>query len=1169
MTPKPTSTTSESRTGFELYIGIAATLLTVAVSAIISNINIRTLEANRVRITSTHDVISALNELLSIVKDAETGQRGFLLTEDEVYMTPYHAAVAKIPDRLHELEKLTQSEVTQTARLESLRHHLNVKLDELRNTINLHESQNRTAALDIVKSNQGKLTMDEIRNIVGQMVQHERQVRNRLIDEVARAYRTALSSGVLSALVGLVMICTVGVMVRRSIQMRQRHDWVQSGQIGLSHAMLGEQSIHQVAENVLNHLSEYVDARAGALYVKDGSFRRAATYGVPAQSTIPESFDLSDGLLGLAAKSGHTITLNDVPDGYLVLGSALGRGKPKHLAVAPLKEDGSVIGVLELGLMRPVDATMKELLEKASESIGVAIRSAKYRDHVQKLLHETQQQAEELQTQGEELRVSNEELEEQGRALKESQARLEMQQAELEQTNSQLEQQAEILERQRDAASRAKKALEVQAHELEQSSRYKSDFLANMSHELRTPLNSSLILAKLLADNRDGNLTAEQVRYAETIRTAGNDLLALINDILDLSKIEAGHMEIRSEQVRIAKLVEELERGFQPIANEKGLAFHHRLASGCPEMLVTDRQRLEQILKNLISNALKFTSSGEVSLEIGPSNDGRVAFQVRDTGIGIPEHQQSVIFEAFRQADGTTNRKYGGTGLGLSIAKELARLLGGEIQLQSKPGTGSIFTVLLPQVLDLMFQSEHASNHNAAPQTPDRGSVDSARSSPPNRTLNLTNGDRPPPQTHAELAVSPLSQPVAHAADDRDHLTGHQRVVLVVEDDEDFARIIYDLAHETGFQCLIASTAEEGLAVAIKHRPNAVVLDVGLPDYSGLSVLDRLKQDDRTRHIPVHVISGHDHSETALALGAVGYMLKPVKREELSQTLAQLEAKLDQRMHRVLIVEDDPVQLDSLGKLLSAHDVETIGVRTAAECLEHLKHATFDCMVLDLSLPDTTGHELLETLSQQENHSFPPVIVYTGRDLSHREELDLRKYSKSIIIKGAKSPERLLDEVTLFLHQVVSELPAEQQQMLARAKNRDAALENRCILVVEDDVRNVFALTSVLEPRGARVQIARNGREALEALDQSLKHPGQAINLVLMDIMMPEMDGLTAIREIRKQPRWRKLPIIALTAKAMKNDQEDCLSAGANDYLAKPLDVEKLLSLVRVWMPRS
>ena len=404
--------------------------------------------------------------------------------------------------------------------------------------------------------------------------------------------------------------------------------------------------------------------------------------------------------------------------------------------------------------------------------------------------------------------------------------------------------------------------------------------------------------------------------------------------------------------------------------------------------------------------------------------------------------------------------------------------------------------------------------------------------------------------------------------DDRERLTGNQRVILVVEDDLAFARIMYDLAHENGFRCLIATTAEEGLAVATQYRPSAVVLDVGLPDQSGLSVLDRLKHDSRTRHIPVHVVSAHDYSRTALALGAVGYMLKPVKREELGQALVRLEARLDQRLRRVLIVEDDPVQLESLRKLLEAQRVETVGAQSAGRCLELLKDTTFDCMVLDLSLPDASGYSLLETLSREDSYSFPPVIVYTGRELSLDEEQQLRKYSKSIIIKGAKSPERLLDEVTLFLHQVVSELPADQQRMLAKARSRDAALEDRRILVVEDDVRNVFALTSILEPRGAKVQIARNGREALSALEQSLGDPAQAIDLVLMDIMMPEMDGITATREIRKDARWRKLPIIALTAKAMKKDQEECISAGANDYLAKPLDVEKLVSLVRVWMPR-
>ncbi|HVK14104.1 MAG TPA: response regulator, partial [Gemmataceae bacterium] len=404
--------------------------------------------------------------------------------------------------------------------------------------------------------------------------------------------------------------------------------------------------------------------------------------------------------------------------------------------------------------------------------------------------------------------------------------------------------------------------------------------------------------------------------------------------------------------------------------------------------------------------------------------------------------------------------------------------------------------------------------------------------------------------------------------DDREGLTGSGRVILAVDDDERFARIVYDLAHELGFQCLLATTAEEALAVAAQYRPNAVVLDVGLPDHSGLTVLDRLKQDARTRHIPVHVVSAHDFAPTALALGAVGYLLKPVKREDLARAFERLETRLDHRLRRVLVVEDDAVQLDSLRKLLGTRDVETVGARSAAECLARLRDATFDCMVLDLALPDATGYELLETLSREDAYSFPPVIVYTGRDLSPDEEQRLRKYSKSIIIKGAKSPERLLDEVTLFLHQVVADLPAEQQRMLETARGRDAALEGRRVLVVEDDVRNVFALTSVLEPRGAVVKIARNGREALAVLETAQADPAGKVDLVLMDIMMPEMDGLTATREIRKRAEWKRLPIIALTAKAMKDDQEACLSAGANDYMAKPLDVEKLLSLVRVWMPR-
>ncbi|MGE3776256.1 MAG: response regulator, partial [Pirellulaceae bacterium] len=637
---------------------------------------------------------------------------------------------------------------------------------------------------------------------------------------------------------------------------------------------------------------------------------------------------------------------------------------------------------------------------------------------------------------------------------------------------------------------------------------------------------------------------------------AGNDLLALINDVLDLSKIEAGRMEMRPEPLPIAQLVDDLSRAFRPQAEAKGLSFRASVDASCPESIDTDQQRLEQVLKNLLANSVKFTERGEVSLEIRRETGDRLALAVRDTGIGIPAHQHELIFEAFRQADGNVNRRHGGTGLGLSICRELVRLLGGEIRLQSEPGHGSTFTVVIPRAYDpaRVRGRDAPVSSVVAEQVPP--SVRPPVAPPAPATPASTTVTSPPPATGAAVA------------DDRERLAWGGRVLLIVEDDEPFARILYDLGHELGFQCVVASTAEEGLAAVARHPPSAVLLDVGLPDQSGLSVLDRLKHDGRTRHIPVHVISAADHSETARALGAIGHLMKPVERETLIETIQGFEARLAQRVRRVLIVEDDPVQRDGLGKLLGSRDVETVGVSSAAECLALLRDSTFDCMVLDLSLPDTTGYTLLETLSREDAYSFPPVIVYTGRDLSADEEQRLRRYSRSIIIKGAKSPERLLDEVTLFLHQVVADLPPEQQRMIRKSRSRDAALEGRRILIVEDDVRNVFALTSILEPRGANIQIARNGREALELLSRCADDPDRRVDLVLMDVMMPEMDGLAATREIRKHPAWKKLPVLMLTAKAMKDDQEQCLAAGANDYMAKPLDVEKLLSLVRVWMPR-
>jgi len=542
---------------------------------------------------------------------------------------------------------------------------------------------------------------------------------------------------------------------------------------------------------------------------------------------------------------------------------------------------------------------------------------------------------------------------------------------------------------------------------------------------------------------------------------------------------------------------------------------------------------------------LKFTPQGTVALRVSRAPGNRLSFAVRDTGIGVPEDQQELIFEAFRQADGSTHRKHGGTGLGLSISRDLADLLGGSLTVASTPGQGSVFTLEVPIRL------------TAAPPTP----AQRARSAPPAPQARPASSDL---TARIFQDAAPASQTDAGSQDAEPQVPG--RTILVIEDDERFSGILSDLAREMGFGCLVAHTASDGLAQAVQQSPNAIVLDINLPDFSGLGVLDQLKRNPQTRHIPVHVVSVADYAQEAMGRGAIGYALKPVKREELVHALQRLEAKFTQNLRRVLVVEDDDRQRESVRQLLARNDVEIVPAATAAAALNALRETTFDCVVMDLNLPDMNGYELLQQMTEQDSVSFPPVIVYTGRALSRDEEQHLRRFSKSIIIKDARSPERLLDEVTLFLHQVEAELPPEQRQMLEQARSRDAGLEGRTVLVVEDDVRNVFALSSILEPTGLRVEIARNGREALDALERAGSDGHASIDLVLMDIMMPEMDGYTAMREIRTRPEWRRLPIIALTAKAMKDDQEKCLAAGANDYIAKPLDVERLLSLVRVWM---
>jgi len=1093
------------------------------------------------RVDHTDRVLVATNKTLIQILDQETSVRGYLLSGDRAFLEPYERAQPL--EGFARVQQLTADNPGQQQRFdEAKQRYLSwlslaeqpVKDGDLASMRALEAVRERNRRMDAAREAIERAVDVEVGLRTARAAASEQSTRTTKIVFVVLLGVSALLLAFLSRRQLGSIAATFGEALSAETRAREATEdeaWVRAGHAKLAGAMQGELGVAELGTTCLTALADYTSADVGAFFIKEGvNWRRSAGHALDSRAEGHETFADGEGVVGRAAREGTVLDLRDIPADFLAVRSGTGEATPREVVVIPARLDGVTEAVVELGFLKSADDRVRELLGRVGETIAYAVKSSVYKQQLRAFLDETQRQAEELQTQQEELRVQNEELEEQRKALQESKSNLMNQQAELEQINSHLEEQTHALEQQRDDLSRTQT-------ELQRTNDYKSEFLANMSHELRTPLNSTLILAKLLVDNREGNLNAEQIKFAQTIYSAGNDLLALINDILDLSKIEAGKLDVRIENVVVGKFVESVMDGFQPVALDKGLGLSAEIEDDVAQTIQTDPGRVQQILKNLLSNALKFTEQGGVSLHVRAAPDLRLAFEVRDTGIGIPVDQQSLVFEAFKQADGTSNRKYGGTGLGLSISRDLARLLGGELHLDSAPGRGSTFTLLLPTLQP-------------------RAKADDERAAliPPVVRRVAKSGQQAP-------SIFDLTTGEVH--DDRASLKSGERSLLIIEDDPQFARVLYELALELEFKGLIAHTAEEGLAMVARYRPSAIVLDVGLPDRSGLSVLDSLKHDLSTRHIPVHMVSGTDYSQAALEMGAAGYAIKPVKREQLIDAIKRLELKFTQKQRRVLVVEDDAVLRESTCRLLAADDVETVAVGTAKEALARLGDTTFDCMVLDLSLPDRTGFDLLAEMSAQENVGFPPVIVYTGRSLSREEEQTLRRHSQSIIVKGARSPERLLDEVSLFLHQIESELPPERQRMLRDALHREAVFEGKRVLVVEDDVRNIFALSSVLEPKGATVEIARNGREALAHLKNK---PG--VDLVLMDIMMPEMDGLECTREIRKQPALAKLPIIALTAKAMADDRDKCLAAGANDYIAKPLDVDKLLSLARVWMPK-
>ncbi|MBI5687560.1 MAG: response regulator, partial [Verrucomicrobia bacterium] len=917
--------------------------------------------------------------------------------------------------------------------------------------------------------------------------------------------------------------------LRATTERNQEQDWLKTNLAKFAGMLQGQRDLNTVGQMLLTELAPLVNAQQGSIYQMEVGDAKPSLHllaGYAQRRNQPERIPLGEGLVGQCAVEKQRILLTDVPADYTEIHSSLGEAQPKSIVVFPALFEGETKAVIELASLRTFPATHLAFLEQLTQSIGVVLNTIEATMRTEGLLKQSQQLTSELQTQQKELQGTNEELATKARQLAE-------QNVEVERKNKEVE--------------LARRALEEKAAELALTSKYKSEFLANMSHELRTPLNSILILGQQMAENQSGNLSPKQVEFAKNIHSAGSDLLTLINDILDLSKIESGTVTVEVEELSFTTLRETVERNFSHIAETKNLGFHLEFDPALPQNFTTDPKRLQQILKNLLSNAFKFTSHGQVTVHAHMATSGWsaehpvlrrtgqvLALAVTDTGIGIAPEKQRIIFEAFQQADAGTARKYGGTGLGLAISRELATLLGGEIRLTSTPGQGSTFTLYLPL------------NYTG----------------PASATIAPAAVQAPATTVSRALPVLPVAREES-VPDDREDIHEGDLVLLIVEDDPHYARVLLGLARDKGYKGIVAMRGQQALLLAHQFLPTAITLDIFLPDMLGWTVLNNLKLDPHTRHIPVQIISLEAERQHGLAHGAFSYLVKPVTTQALEECFEKIKAFAKPHMKRLLVVEDNKVERDSVVELLGYTDLEITAVGTGDEALKALMDRPFDCCVLDLRLPDMTGFELLEKVQSDPALRDVPIVVFTGKELSNEEESHLKTMAKSIVLKDVQSPERLFDETALFLHRVVTDLPEAKQKMLEKLHNSNEALRHRKVLVVDDDARNIFALATLLENHDMEVITATNGRQAIELIQST-----EDLNVVLMDIMMPEMDGYETMREIRKDARFRALPILALTAKAMKGDREKCLEAGASDYIAKPVNTEQLLSLLRVWLYR-
>jgi signal transduction histidine kinase/DNA-binding response OmpR family regulator/CHASE3 domain sensor protein len=1188
-----------------LVIGFGFSLLILLGSSVASFFSIQNLLISSQWVNHTYEVISKLNDVVSPISEAEDAQRGYLITNDPVFLEPFHGSFEESITALDHVKTLTSDNPAQQLQCDRLHDLINKRFGRMEIVI---KSKQNASPIDPKQLTSGKEYMDSIISIVNYLDNSERGLltaRTKNFESFARLTPAII---ILSSIIAVLIAVFFYRRVRTDINLRlklQREleqrdleiarriqtvskiaesissgdystrinddekdnlgslssalnkmgasleysfnslsdkEWLQTGAALISETAIGEQGVQQLSSKALQVTENYSGSSVGAFYLYSGNHRLNFVSGYAfTPTTDKKNIAVGDGIIGEVAATQKEIFLPETTGSPLQISYATGSLKPVSIFGFPVCYENKLIGVIELGSLHIYSERDRQFFRNAANVIAIAINIAQNRERLQELLEEIQAQSEELQAQHEELELINTEMEAQTEKLQVSEEELKVQQEELMQTNRELEDRSKLLEEKNELIGHRNREIQKKAEELTQSTKYKSEFLANMSHELRTPLNSILLLSRLMAENKENNMSREQVEYAQVIQSSGNGLLELIDEILDLSKIESGKMDLDYSHVSFKQLMDDMRMLFDPLAREKGLQFHCETDPDMITEIETDKMRLEQILKNLLSNAFKFTNTGSISLRIKPDPRARgrfILFEVQDSGIGIPGDKLGLIFEAFQQADGSTRRKFGGTGLGLSISRELSYLLKGDLSVRSKEEEGSVFTLRIPVSRDIQQEQ-----YNVIV---------------PAVTTSSSNSPRENERPLSKLTLSEIPKGIA---DDRGDILPGDKIILIIEDDIHFATMLLNYTRSQHYKAIVAVRGDEGVQLAKTYCPLGILLDIQLPVKNGWEVMAELKKDSATRHIPVHIMSSFEAKKESLTRGAVNFINKPVSMDQMPEVFRRIESVINREKSKVLIVEENPKHAQALNYYLSSYEVKSSITKSIPESIQALHREEVNCVILDMGLPETRNYDKLEQIKSTPGFENIPIIIFTGKSFSRTEEQRIKQYADSIVLKTAHSYQRILDEVSLFLHVMDQQQKNKTTNGLERLGSLDTVLKNKTALLADDDVRNIFSLTKILEQHKMRIIPAIDGKEALEKMNA---HP--EVNIVLMDMMMPEMDGYESIRKIRQTPAFKDIPIIAITAKAMTGDREKCIQAGASDYISKPVDMDQLISLLRIWL---